>query len=228
MSALRRGVFITATDTNAGKTFIGAGITAALHQQGLTVTPRKPIESGCQQRGDLLWPADGQCYADAINNSAALNTITPPQHRLQHALSPVRAAQLVGKTFYLDQLEHAVLADTEQSELIIAEGAGGFYSPLAFDGLNADLAQRLQWPVILVAEDKLGCQNHILLSLKAIKDAGLATLAVVLNNGNNTESIYNHDDLEQRLDIPVISIPALDKQAYAPAMVLMDILPLLR
>jgi hypothetical protein len=61
------------------------------------------------------------------------------------------------------------------------EGAGGFYSPLASDGLNADLAERLALRILLVAANRLGCINHVLLTVDAIRSRGLKLLAVALN-----------------------------------------------
>jgi hypothetical protein len=61
------------------------------------------------------------------------------------------------------------------------EGAGSFYSPLASDGLNADLAERLALRILLVAANRLGCINHVLLTVGAIRSRGLKLLAVALN-----------------------------------------------
>jgi len=87
----------------------------------------------------------------------------------------------------------------------LVEGAGGFYSPLAADGLNADLAVALQLPLILVVADRLGCINHCLLSLEAIAHRGLHTVAIILNQ-TETEASASSDNLQAiraLTDIPV-------------------------
>jgi dethiobiotin synthetase len=61
------------------------------------------------------------------------------------------------------------------------EGAGSFYSPLASDGLNADLAERLALRILLVAANRLGCINHVLLTVDATRSRGLMLLAVALS-----------------------------------------------
>ena len=61
----------------------------------------------------------------------------------------------------------------------MVEGAGGFYSPLCEDGLNADLAKALQLPILLIANDQLGCINHILLTAEAIKQKELQLMAII-------------------------------------------------
>ena len=88
---------------------------------------------------------------------------------------------------------------------MLVEGAGGFYSPLAEDGLNADLAQALQLPVILVAADRLGAINDVLLTTEAIRSRGLSLLAIVLNAtaANREAQLDNLADLRERLDVPI-------------------------
>ena len=63
----------------------------------------------------------------------------------------------------------------------MVEGAGGFYSPLCIDGLNADLADMLGGDLIIVIKDRLGCINQTLLTIEAAKKRGLKILAIVLN-----------------------------------------------
>ena len=81
---------------------------------------------------------------------------------------------------------------------------------MAEDGLNADLASALKLPVLLVAEDKLGVQNHVLLNIEALEMYGLDLAGIVLNNPNNTRDRYmdNAADLRARLDCDVfINLP---------------------
>ena len=92
-----------------------------------------------------------------------------------------------------------------------ADGAGGFYSPLASDGLNSDLARLLNLPVILVAENRLGCINQVLLTLEAIYKTGLEVPAIVLNQSirkeqNPVDVINNITDIRSLVSGPVINI----------------------
>jgi dethiobiotin synthetase len=91
----------------------------------------------------------------------------------------------------------------------LVEGAGGFYSPLAENGLNADLAAALQLPVLLIADDKLGTLSQVLLSAEAIERRGLQLVGVVLNSldDKNNEYMDNAADLRENLDCPVFSSP---------------------
>ncbi len=89
----------------------------------------------------------------------------------------------------LANLAGAVLDGVGETHFVLVEGAGGFYSPLALDGSNADLAERLQLPVLLVAPDRLGVINHVLLSLEAIARRDLRTFAVVLNRTEHAAAL---------------------------------------
>ena len=120
----------------------------------------------------------------------------------------MRAAYLANKTVSTEQLVNICLQGSEKG-FVLVEGAGGFYSPLTENGLNADLAVALQLPVLLVAEDKLGALNQVLLSVEAIQMRGLQLAGVILNalDNDHNEHMDNTADLRERLDCPVFSNP---------------------
>jgi len=197
-----QGVFITGTDTGVGKTQIGVLLAKALTRKNIRVIPRKPIESGCKIIGSALIPADALALKQAARYKGELHEVCP--YRFAPAVSPVRAAHLSNVQLKNAQLVKACRHDDEEGFTLV-EGAGGLYSPLSEDGLNADLAVALKLPVLLVAEDKLGVLNHVLLNLEALDMYGLGLVGIVLNNPNNTRDRYmdNAADLRARLDCPV-------------------------
>ena len=203
-----RGLFITGTDTGVGKTYVGCQLIEAWVTLGQAVSPRKPVESGCALKNGELWPADGALLHQAAGGKEALHEVTPL--RFAHALAPDRAAKQVGKTLTLEQL--TAICTQPCKGLRIVEGAGGLLSPLASDALNADLAKTLRLPVLLVAPDRLGVINHVLLNLEALKLRGLDTLGVVLNRMDALgspalpEGIDNLHDLSSRADLPIWSL----------------------
>jgi dethiobiotin synthetase len=205
-----RGFFITGTDTGVGKTVVACALIRALRAAGRHVSPRKPVESGCEARGEGLFPADGAALRDAAREPLAdLATVTP--YRFRHALSPDRAARLADRTLSISALREACLAGHPPQADLVVEGAGGFYSPLASDGLNADLAQALGLPVVIVAPDRLGVINHVLLTAEAVHNRGLELALVVLNACDTAgpEGMDNAADLEAHLDCPVLRFPRL-------------------
>ena len=201
-----QGVFITGTGTEVGKTYVGIAIAKALNQRNIKVIPRKPIESGCLIQDDELIPQDAAALKEAAGYDGSLFEVCP--HRFEPPISPVRAAHLANKILTTEQLVSTCLQGSEQGFLLV-EGAGGFYSPLAENGLNADLAVALQLPVLLVAEDKLGALSHVLLNVEAILMRGLSLAGVVLNavNQPQNEHMDNAADLREKLNCPVFSNP---------------------
>ncbi len=201
-----QGVFITGTNTEVGKTFVAVKIAKQLTQKNIKVIPRKPIESGCVRQGNEIIPQDAAALKQAANYQGALSEVCP--YRFEPPISPVRAAHLVNKVLTTEQLV-TICQQGSEDGFTLVEGAGGFYSPLAEDGLNADLAVALQLPVILVANDKLGALSQVLLNAEAIQMRGLQLLAVVLNtmDENQNDHMDNSADLRERLNCPVFSIP---------------------
>jgi len=195
-----KGLFITGTDTDVGKTYIACLIAAELKSKGINVIPKKPVESGCELINGNLYPNDAALLLKASQSNLSLDTVCP--FRFEEAISPARAAKVNNQKIQLNELISICTADNNsENDFIITEGAGGFYSPLCEDGLNADLAEKLNLPILLVANDKLGCINHILLSLEAISARQLSVAAIVLNQCDALSPLNETNNLEDLLEI---------------------------
>ena len=172
-----RGVFITGADTGVGKTAIACALIRALEAGGLRVAPRKPAESGCPIRDGVMMPEDAARLARACAHAPPLTAVC--RYRFGDAVSPARAARLAGVELRVGDLVAACACDG--GDVAVVEGAGGLLSPIANDGVNADLAVALGFPVVVVVADKLGCINHALLTLEAAAARRLAVAALALN-----------------------------------------------
>jgi dethiobiotin synthetase len=204
------GIFITGTDTNVGKTWVGAQLISVLCNKKSNLILRKPIESGWDESN--VEKTDAYILAKAANKLDEINTICP--NHLSQAISPVRAAKLENKSLSIAVVKEQCINEVEADSFLYVEGAGGFYSPLCADGLNADLASSLNLPLILVAENRLGCINQVLLNIEAIKYRGLELKAIVLNDtssSNDCCGMNNAEDLIDMLDCPVITSSFNDK-----------------
>ena len=197
-----QGVFITGTDTGVGKTQIGVLLAKALRRKNIKVIPRKPIESGCKIIGSTLIPADALALKQAAHYDGELREVC--RYRFAAPVSPLRAANLSNRQLTTAQLVNACRHGDEEGFTLV-EGAGGLYSPISEDGLNADLAMALKLPVLLVAEDKLGVLNQVLLNIEALDMCGLGLVGIVLNNRDNNRDRHmdNAADLSERLDCAV-------------------------
>ena len=200
------GLFVTATDTGVGKTFIACSVARIWRARGLDVAPRKPVESGCSLRDGRRFPEDAALLAAA----AGLPSERLPEvnrYRLAEPLAPDLAARLEGTPLHLADLVAASARPADAWR--ITEGAGGLYSPLCEDALNADLAEALGDPVLLVAEDRLGTLSGCLLALEALDRRGLQVIAVVLNRRRPDAhpAMDNRAELARRSGLPVLGLP---------------------
>lgn len=203
------GLFVTGTDTGVGKTFVGCALLRAWRGQGVDPMPCKPVESGCEAGPQGLRAADGETLTAAAGLPVdATAHVTP--WRFADALAPDQAARNAGQPLYLAQLLEACEAQRGHARgPLLVEGAGGFYSPLAEDALNADLAEALGLPVLLVAEDRLGTLNACLLTVEALRHRGLTLAGLVLNRrrADTDPRLDNASALRARLDAPVVELP---------------------
>ncbi|MDX1609214.1 MAG: dethiobiotin synthase [Halofilum sp. (in: g-proteobacteria)] len=200
-----QGVFVTGTDTSVGKTFITAGLAQALHARGVRVAVRKPIEQRCKRTGGALYPTDGLTLAEAAGRLESIEVVTP--YRLAGVIEPGRTAKAESGDVDLQALVAAVEAGKYADAFRVVEGAGGFLSPLAIDGSNADLAVALGFPVVVVTADRTGCVNHVRLTLEAIEHRGLTAAAVVVNvpDPNVPDAGSGRDRLAAVVDVPVLA-----------------------
>ncbi len=200
---MAQGFFITASDTGSGKTYLAAQLAAALNAQGLRVAVRKPVESGCVEHDGVLIAQDAEQLRHAAGAWETLETICP--NPLRAPPSPPRAARHMKRKLMLAEL-HPACAMPENADCILVEGAGGFFAPLAEDGLNADLAAKLGLPILLVVPDRLGAINQALLGIHAVTHRGLTLAGVILNqlDAETPRSMDNYADLRLWTGAPIM------------------------
>jgi dethiobiotin synthetase len=189
------GYFITGSDTDVGKTYIACELIRQLRNLDIKLETRKPVESGCSiDKSRELIPADALKLQAANNNLETIERIAP--YRFKAALAPPRAAALEDCHLQIADLLNACSLDDSNNTLIV-EGAGGFYSPLAQNGLNADLASLLQLAVIIVINDRIGAVNQALMTIQAVESRHLMISAIIMNQVN--EEIENDMDNSEDL-----------------------------
>ena len=201
-----QGYFVTGTDTGAGKTTISCALLRAFAAQGKKVVGMKPVVAGSENG---RWHDVEQLIA-ASNINAAREHINP--YAFDPPVSPHIAAQQAGIGIDLSVIQRAYQALSNQADVVIVEGAGGFLVPLNAQQTGADLARALNLPVILVVGMRLGCLNHALLTAQAILAAGLP-LAGWVANGIDPQMMALEENiatLERRLDGPLLGVMPFD------------------
>ena len=167
-----QGLFITSNNTDAGKTFISCQIIDALNDV-LTIEPRKPIETNCQQTNQQLIAKDATLLQKFCKEKYHIDDICP--YKFTDFASGEMASSETNIT--LDDLVKKCQSDN----FLIVEGAGGLYSPIIKNNLNSDLAKILNLPIMIIIEDKIGCISEALLTIKSAENENLDICCVILN-----------------------------------------------
>ncbi|WP_422931495.1 dethiobiotin synthase [Singulisphaera sp. PoT] len=177
------GLFVVGTDTGVGKTVISAAIARVMTQEGRRVGVLKPAATGAVRVGDGWKSDDADRLIEAIGGGVALERVVPRIYK--EPLAPSVAARRQGTPLLWDDLAQAVDESlvwwAERAEVMVVEGVGGFLTPMADRASIADLAIRLDYPLVIVARKGLGTLNHTLLTVEAALSRGLRIAAVVLN-----------------------------------------------
>jgi len=213
-----RGLFVTGTGTEVGKTVVASAIAHTAHAAGERVAVFKPAVSGLDEYPlrPEVWESAPELPDHALLRLAAGSRqgdeeIAP--YRYGPPVSPHLAAELAGGRIDPDGLRGAALEATEGADLLICEGVGGFLVPLTPDYLVRDLARDLALPVVVVASSGLGTINHTLLTVQAVRQAGLEVSAVVLNLWPSEPSameLSNRETIRRLGSVAVQTLPRLD------------------
>jgi dethiobiotin synthetase len=213
-----RGLFVTATGTEVGKTVVAAAIANGERRAGRRVAVFKPAVSGLDDYplAPETWERasglpDHALLRLASGSAQGDDEIAP--YRFGPPVSPHLAAELAGERIDPDRLRGASLAATQNADLLLCEGVGGFLVPLTAGYLVRDLARDLALPVVIVAAPGLGTINHTLLTIESVRSAELEVASVVLNPWPAEPSAMERSNLEtiERLgSVPVQTLPRLE------------------
>ena len=168
-----KGLFISGTDTNVGKTII-----ASLLVKKLDAIYWKPIQCGVNELG--------QKDSDVVKKLTK-NKILKEFFFFKHPVSPNIAAFKENKKIFLKDFEK--FSEFNFSKKIIVEGAGGLNVPLNNKSLVVDLVRFLKLPLILVSRTNLGTINHTLLSLEILKKKKISLRGLIFYGKNQPETI---------------------------------------
>lgn len=178
---MTKGYFITGTNTGVGKTFVTAAVLASLRAQGTDAVPMKPVQTGAWKTPNGLRAPDLEFALNMAEIEADAERPLMNPYAYEPACSPHLAGRLADDYPRLDHIVACARELEAKHDCVLVEGAGGIMVPLDETTLMLDLMVELAYPVILVASPTLGTLNHTLLSLKALRDAGLTVHSVVLN-----------------------------------------------
>tara|TARA_B110000908_G_C10265841_1_gene463840 strand:+ start:6300 stop:6962 length:663 start_codon:yes stop_codon:yes gene_type:complete len=200
---MSKGLFITGTDTDAGKTYISSLIIRALRSERVDAIGYKPI--CCGDRNDALEMADASGFNEPGDEQ--LDKINPVWMKTPAA--PHVAAMFENSPIDKDILIRGHRQLNSEHACVITEGVGGWLVPI--NGMKfcvAELAVEIGDPVILVVGNKLGALNHTLLTVEAMRSRGIEPAGLVFNNlieELDTATITNKGIVEDMCGVEVIT-----------------------
>jgi dethiobiotin synthetase len=223
-----RGLFVTGTGTEVGKTVVAAALAHTASASGDRVAVFKPAVSGLDELGDGF--ADHELLRLASGSLQSDDEIAP--YRYGPAVAPHLASELAGERIDPARLVATARSGGGRADLLVSEGVGGFLVPLAPGYLVRDLARDLGFPVVIAAAPGLGTINHTLLTAEAVRGAGLDLGAVVLTpwpDGPSAMEQSNRTTISALTGTEVLTLPELElaRPEHWPAL-RMPVKPLLK
>ena len=199
---MKRGVFVTGTDTGVGKTLAACALLHALAAHGVRASPLKPIAAGAVQREGRWINEDTLALMEAAGlDGAHPERVTPIL--LREPMAPHIAAEREGRKIMLTAAVEA-FRRAASTGFVVCAGVGGFCVPLDDHSDSVHLARLLDLPVVLVVGMRLGCLNHALLTAQAIESASLPFAGWIANH------------VDPAMAVPDENVAALAKRLRAP------------
>lgn len=168
-------IFITATDTDAGKTYVSKGIVTELLKRGKKTAYFKPFQSGIVEN----------ILSDADTVSTAKNTTlltTKNSYITKTPCTPSISAKIDNINIDIEKVKKDYKELEKNHDIVITEGSGGLFVPVNDKLLMSDIIKELHLPCIVVARPNLGTINHTLLTLCALKSLNIDILGIVISN----------------------------------------------
>jgi len=190
-------LFITGTDTGVGKTHTAVQLLRLLGASEVRCAGMKPICCGDRRDAELLLAAG--------SDGLTIDEVNPVW--LKTPVAPFAAARIEQVKIDIECIVAALRALQDRVEHVVVEGAGGWLVPIRADYFVSDLAVEMKLPVLLVAQNRLGCLNHTALTVRSIVEHGLPCAGIVLNElpgATDIATATNADILQEIMDIPLL------------------------
>lgn len=227
-------IFVAGTDTEVGKTYVAARLARTLRQRGARVGVYKPVASDCITPAELIdsgnWIdsfgpiPDAVMQMDLISADALLlwqaagkplDLVAVCPQRFTAALAPHVAADQVGELVDVQAFLSEIRPWEDCSDVLIVEGAGGLFSPLADAYLNIDLVMQLDDPeLVIVSKNRLGVMHQVIATCEAASSRGALVSKVFLTAAGPTgdeSSPTNAGELRKLLpDTDIEEVPWME------------------
>lgn len=195
---MTKKIFITATGTDIGKTYISALIVKKMRESGYNCGYFKPVVSGVTEMCGKLIDSDPNYVIQIANLDAEAEDCV--SYYWQEALSPHLAAKRKNQEINIEKIKYDIAQVSKNYDYLLIEGAGGITCPLIINNEEKYLLKDLIWELglstIIVADAGLGTINSTLLTVDYAKTNGIEITGIILNN-YESDNYMHWDNLEQ-------------------------------
>ena len=206
---MSKGIFVTATGTDVGKTYVCGLLVKKIRDFGLNCGYYKPVLSGLERVGDELVPGDAKHVLKTAGiESEPMDSVT---YAFEPAVSPHLASRMANTPISIEKIKSDFIAKSENYEYIVVEGAGGITCPFSMDSkriLLNDVINALNMDILVVSPAGLGSINYALLTIEYAKQKGINTRGIILNGfeKDNFMHIDNKKCIEELTGVPVVAV----------------------
>ncbi|MFV3013423.1 dethiobiotin synthase [Clostridium botulinum] len=203
---MARGVFITATGTDIGKTYVTALIIKKLREANINCGYYKAALSGVERIDSKLIAGDANYVYNIANIKGDPNDAV--SYIFQQAVSPHLAAKLNNVEISMEKIKKDFSCIKNKYDYITVEGSGGIICPISMGKekiMLENIVKSLKLPAIVIADAGLGTINNTILTLQYMKKKNIPIKMILLNNYNHENIIHieNKRYLSDNLSIPV-------------------------
>lgn len=171
--------FITAIDTDAGKTIVTGLLGKYLKDKKADVMTMKLSQTGCEEVSEDI-EKHRELMGEELRAEDKTGETCP--YLFKFPASPHLAAEMEGRLIDPERLIQSIHSIEGKYQEVLVEGVGGLMVPINQDVLVADFIQKHDFPVILVTSGRLGSINHTLLTLEVLKNRGISVYGVIYNH----------------------------------------------
>ena len=206
---MSKNIFVTATGTDVGKTFVSALIVKKMRELNLNCGYYKPVLSGAEIINGNLFAGD----CEYVKKIAGLDgkAIDFSSYIFKPALSPHLASQIENNPIKLDKIKSDFMEKSKHNAYTVVEGAGGIVCPMDLSKeepfLIKDIIKGLGLDVIVISSAELGSINSAVLTVEYAKQHNIDVRGIILNHYNENDNMQadNKLQIERLTGVPVIA-----------------------
>lgn len=213
---MAKKLFVTATGTDIGKTYVSGLIVKKMRDLGLNCGYFKPVLSGGEKYNGVIHPGD--CISVVETSGLNIDPMRCLSYCFEEAVSPHLAAKRAGVTISIDKILSDYNNLAKEYDYMLLEGAGGITCPVIVEDnkiyLMHDLIKDLDVNVLIVADGGLGTINSVLTTVEYIQNRGINIKGIILNNFDKAD--FMHQDnlkmVEKLTGVKVVSTVGVNEE----------------